>query len=91
MKEKLRPKKLNMDDAIQALNDYCVRNGYDAGKIDRYQRGWDVVAALKENDAKPNGLCNDMETLPYVVLYYDENGAVHETEHTAKISARGAE
>lgn len=86
MGKKFRPTEFNMDEAIRALKDYCLSNGYDINKIDRYQNGWDIVAALKENGVEPNGLCNDMETLPHVVLYYDANGIIHETEHTAKIT-----
>lgn len=82
MSKKLRPVEFDMSAAVQAIEAYCVRNGLVADKIDRFQRVWDIVAALKESGVKSNGLCNDMETMPYVVLYYDIYGAVHETEHT---------
>lgn len=90
MGKKLRPVDFDMDVAIQALKDYCEGKGYDIGGIDRFSRAWDIVAALKEKDIESNGLCNDMETLPDIVLYCDENGVIHETEHTKKI-IKGAE
>lgn len=89
MSKKFRPVEFDMSAAAQALRTYCVRNGLEASKIDRFQRLWDVVAALKENGVKPNGLCNDMETMPYVVLYYDIYGTVHETEHTHLLKVNG--
>lgn len=89
MKEKRKPVEFNADEVIQSLKDYCLHNGYDANKIDRYQRSWNIFAALKSKGVEPHGLTNDMETLPDIVLYCDENGVIHETEHTKKIIKGG--
>lgn len=45
--------------------------------------------AVEFKEPAPNGLRNDMETLPDVLLYYDMDGVVHDTEHTRKISIAG--
>lgn len=82
MKDKRKPVEFNVDEVIQSLENYCLHNGYDASKIDRYQRAWDIFAALKSKNVEPNGLTNDMDTLPDIVLFYDGNGVIHETEHT---------
>lgn len=67
------------------MKEYCAQKGYDVDLIDRYDCAWDIAAALQNSGVEPDGLCNDMETLPDVVLYYDANGVIHETEHTERI------
>lgn len=84
-KEKDRPTEFDMEAVIQAMKEYCNQNGYDVDLIDRYERAWSIVGALKSKGIEPDGLCNDMETMPYCVLYYDANGVIHETEHTERI------
>ncbi len=89
MKKKHRPVDFDMEAVIQEMKEYCVQKGYDINKIDRYQRAWDIVAAAQSKGIEPDGLCNDMETMPYCVLYYDANGVIHETEHTERIRKEG--
>ena len=80
-------KKINMDAAVSAMRDYCRANNLDESAIDGYQRSWAVVVAVRNKDIEPNGLCNDIASLPYVVLCYDADGVVHETENTHLIAA----
>lgn len=90
MKTNHRPVEFDMDAVIQVMKEYCIRKGYDLDEIDRYSRAWDIVAAVKYKDIESDGLCNDIETLPDIVLYYDANGVIHETEHTERIRKKDA-
>lgn len=87
-KEKDSPVEFDMDAVIQKMKEYCSQKGYNLNKIDRYDCAWDIAAALQNSGVEPDGLCNDMETMPYCVLYYDANGVIHETEHTWRIAEK---
>ena len=81
---------LNMEQGKRAIVTYCADKNLDAEQIDFFSQEWsiktgDIIAAFKRSNVEPDGLCNDMETMPYCVLYYDANGVIHETEHTERI------
>ena len=84
MKRGWPAKNIDMEKAKTAIMEYRKEHGLDASKIDGFQKSWDSVGALKYKNIKPDGLRNDMETLPDVLLYYDLEGNVHETEYTEK-------
>lgn len=85
---------ITVENGKQAIVAYCVGKGLRSEMIDFFSKEWsyktgDVIAAFMRSSVAPQGLTNDMDTLPDVVLYYDENGVVHETEHTKKIAISG--
>lgn len=85
---------ITVENGKQAIVAYCAKKGLRAEMIDFFSKEWsyktgNVIAAFIRSDVMPRGLTNDMDTLPTVVLYFDENGVVHETEHTEKIAKKG--
>lgn len=77
-----RKPNLNMQLAEKAAKEYCAEHGFDYSRIDRISQAWDeVLFAVSKKDVIADGLKNDLDTLPDVVLYCGADFCIHETEH----------
>ena len=75
--------------ALEFVKDYCVQKGYSIEKLSRcrFQLLYNECAFLHSSTIPHNGLTNDMETLPQVVLMIKHNNnrlVIEETEYTQK-------
>lgn len=75
--------------ALEFVKDYCSQNGYSIERLShcRFELLYNECAFLHSSTVPQNGLVNDMETLPQVVLLvkHDNNSLmIEETEYTQK-------
>ncbi len=75
--------------ALAMAEEYCRKNGmsYDRLKSQRFERLCNFWCFLQPSDVEPQGLKNDMETIPKVTLILkvkDEKFCFEQTEHTAE-------
>lgn len=79
--------------ALHALDSYCQRNDLSMDKLSNqiYDIYGDVAIFSAPSRIVPDGLRNDMQTLPIPVLiveYRDNELCVKETEHTREYIAK---
>ena len=75
--------------ALEFVKDYCTQKGYSIEKLShcRFKILYNECAFLRSSSVPHNGLVNDMETLPQVVLMIKHNNnklIIEETEYTQK-------
>lgn len=75
--------------AIEFLRDYCNTNKISIEKLNKemFQLSYNVCAFFHPSDIEPNGLLNDIETLPrttLVIKYEEEKLFIEQTEYTKK-------
>lgn len=72
---------------IEYLRDYCKENKISLEKLkdEIFQLSYDQCGFFHPSNIEPNGLLNDMETLPkttLVIRYKDEKLFIEQTEYT---------
>lgn len=75
--------------ALRIAEEYCRQNGisYDKLKNQRFERLSNFWCFLQPSNVEPQGLKNDMETMPKVTLILkikDEKFYFEQTEYTAE-------
>lgn len=73
--------------AIEFVRDYCEQNNISIDKLknERFNLSYNECVFAHPSDVKPDGLRNDMETMPKVTLVVKyENGmlSIEQTEYT---------
>lgn len=78
--------KINVSACKKIAEEYCNLNGLDYSQISSAHWGKTIdgefIYFCIEKKIVPDGLKNDLETQPYVVLICDEIGNIKETEYT---------
>lgn len=73
--------------AIEFVRNYCKENKISVDKLNNeiFQLSYNVCVFFHPSDIEPNGLLNDMETLPkttLIIRYEDEKLFIEQTEYT---------
>ena len=84
----MKKRMLTYEEAEDFLRSYCEEKGYSYEKLMSPKRGWgESLGFGVSNGVKPNGLLNDLDTLPLITLVVRRDGEgfiAEETEYTKK-------
>lgn len=75
--------------AIEFIKQYCIENNLSLEKLkkQRFELSYNECGFFQPSGVKPNGLLNDMETLPIptlIIKHEDNQLLIEETEYTEK-------
>lgn len=80
-------KKLQRAIAIEYVRDYCNENKISIEKLEkeRFYLSYNVCGFFHPSEVEPDGLLNDLETLPkptLIIRYENEMLVIEQTEYT---------
>lgn len=79
--------KEDMKKAYEEIRAYCQKNGFNLDKFEE-TRAYDLIdciAVSMPSKVKPNGLANDMSTLPTPLFVYYPDGRIEELPKAKEI------
>ena len=80
-------RKLQRAIVLEYVHEYCNKNNISIDKLKKeiFNLSYDVCGFFHPSEVEPNGLLNDLETLPkptLIIKYKDEELVIEQTEYT---------